>query len=50
MIHDSILDCIGKTPIVRLNKIPIEEEIQCELCKQYSEELHFIFSCKMRIL
>lgn len=32
-IHESVLDCIGKTPLVRLNKIPIEEGIQCEIGK-----------------
>jgi len=30
-IYDSILDHIGKTPMVRLNKIPQSEGIQCEM-------------------
>ena len=34
-IHESIIECIGKTPIVRLNKIPTEEGINCELGKPF---------------
>lgn len=32
-IHENVLDCIGKTPIVKLNKIPVEEGIHCEIGK-----------------
>ena len=32
-IRQNILECIGNTPIVRLNKIPVEEGIQCEIGK-----------------
>lgn len=32
-IHQTILECIGNTPIVRLNKIPVDEGIQCEIGK-----------------
>lgn len=30
-IKDTILDCIGNTPIVRLNRIPKEHNIKCEV-------------------
>ena len=39
-IHQNILECIGNTPIVRLNKIPVEEGIQCEIGKL--ERVYFI--------
>jgi hypothetical protein len=32
-IMDSILDNIGNTPLVKINKITKEEGIQCEVCK-----------------
>lgn len=32
-IRQNILECIGQTPIVKLNKILSEEGIQCEICK-----------------
>lgn len=35
-ILPSILHHIGHTPMVRLNRIPKEEGIECEICKQKS--------------
>jgi cysteine synthase len=32
-IYQNVLECIGNTPVVRLNKIPLEEGIQCEISK-----------------
>lgn len=32
-ILPNILEAIGHTPIVRLNKIPRAEGIKCEVCK-----------------
>ena len=30
---DSVLENIGDTPLVKLNKIPASEGLQCEFCK-----------------
>ena len=30
-IKDSILDCVGNTPMIRLNNIPKNDGIECEL-------------------
>lgn len=30
-IKDSILDCVGNTPLVRINNITAEEGIKCEI-------------------
>lgn len=30
---DNVLQVIGNTPMVRLNTIPKEEGVQCEVCK-----------------
>lgn len=30
-IYDDVVDLIGNTPVVRLNKIPKDEGIQCEI-------------------
>jgi len=35
-IKDNILDCIGNTPMVRINNIVKDEGIKCELCKESS--------------
>jgi cystathionine beta-synthase len=32
VIRESVLECIGATPIVRLNRIPKDEGISCEIC------------------
>jgi cystathionine beta-synthase len=32
-ISDTILDNIGRTPLVRVNKIAKAEGLKCELCK-----------------
>ena len=31
MIHDTILSCIGETPLVRMDKIAAEEGFKCNL-------------------
>lgn len=48
-IHENVLECIGNTPIVRLNKIPIEEGIKCEVSNQRHiyESLYHFFSRQM---
>lgn len=35
-IKDNILDVIGGTPMVRINNITKNDDIQCELCKSTS--------------
>lgn len=30
-IKDSILECIGETPLIRLHRIPSQHGIQCEM-------------------
>jgi cystathionine beta-synthase len=30
-ICDSVLDMIGRTPLIRLNKIPKDEGLKCEI-------------------
>jgi len=42
-IHQNILECIGNTPIVRLNKIPVEEGIQCEIGKLKRFYVFYLF-------
>jgi len=32
-IYNSILEVIGNTPLVRLNKIPQSMGVECEVCK-----------------
>ncbi len=34
-IYDSVLDHIGNTPMIRLNKIPKEYGLECELRKLF---------------
>jgi len=38
MILDSVLECIGGTPVVRLNRIPKEEGLSCEI-RTYIEKM-----------
>lgn len=35
-IRENILECIGQTPIVKLNKIPAEKGLRCEIGKSKS--------------
>jgi cystathionine beta-synthase len=47
-IKDSILDCIGNTPMVRLTNITKSEHIECDLLAK-CEFLNPAGSCKDRI-
>lgn len=40
-ILPNILDAIGQTPLVRLNKIPKMHGIKCELCKYYQSRINY---------
>jgi len=34
-ILDNVLHNIGNTPMIRLNRIPISEGVECEVCKYF---------------
>lgn len=47
-IKEDITDCIGMTPMVRMNNIARNDGLKCELCKFYSSFYH-PYSGKVRI-
>lgn len=43
LIYQNILECIGNTPTVRLNKISVEEGISCEIGNYINSYLLYMY-------